>query len=130
MTAPAPDGAGTVLVVDDEEDIREAVRRILSRHGYEVKVAAEPAEALAVCQDQGPLDLLLTDVLMPQLSGRALAEQVSAVRSGLPVLYISGYPRDVAVGEGLVPQEKPMLEKPFTRDTLLAAVSDALAGRS
>src|SRR5689334_14358091 len=81
--------AGTVLLVDDEADIREAVRRILSRAGYTVLVAGGPTEALGLCQHHdGPLDLLLTDALMPELPGRELAGQASALRGDLSVLYM------------------------------------------
>src|SRR5438046_3011973 len=80
----------TILVVDDEDDNREAMRRILTRDGYVVLTAAGPADALALCQDGTRVDLLLSDVVMPHASGPELMERLSALRPGLRVLYVSG----------------------------------------
>jgi DNA-binding NtrC family response regulator len=121
-------GRQTVLVLDDEDDIREAVQRILSRARYQVLVAIDPADAFALCAHHpGPVHLLVTDVLMPQLPGRDVAQQAVALRPTMRVLYISGYPREVAVADGLVPADALMLEKPFTHASLLEAVESALA---
>jgi DNA-binding NtrC family response regulator len=118
----------TVLVVDDEEDIKEAVRRILVRDGYTVLVAGSPAEALVV-SDNHPerIDLLLTDAVMPGMSGRELAEQLVEARGGCAVLYTSGYPQEVAEAQGIIEENAALLEKPFTRETLLVAVRATLA---
>jgi PAS domain S-box-containing protein len=128
---PAPrGGAGTVLVVEDEVAVRRVVRRILAPHGHTVLEAADGRDALAVLAAyDGPIDLVLTDVVMPGLSGRALATQIAAERPGTAVLFMSGYTDDEIVRRDLAVPGAAVLEKPFTPDDLLAAV-DAALGRS
>ena len=124
MTATAP----TVLVVDDEEDLREAMRRMLERRGFATLTAADPAEAEAVCRDHGgTIDLLLTDLTLPGASGGDLARTATLMRPDLRVLYISGLPKEVAVGRGLVAEEAALVQKPFTSDRLAEAVRRGLA---
>ncbi|OLB66042.1 MAG: response regulator [Actinobacteria bacterium 13_2_20CM_2_72_6] len=124
MTATAP----TVLVVDDEEDLREAMRRMLERRGFATLTAADPAEAEAVCRDHGgTIDLLLTDLTLPGASGGDLARTATLMRPDLRVLYISGLPKEVAVGRGLVAEEAALVQKPFTSDRLAEAVRRVLA---
>jgi PAS domain S-box-containing protein len=123
-------GAGTVLVVEDEVAVRRVVRRILAPHGHTVLEAADGRDALAVLAAyDGPIDLVLTDVVMPGLSGRALATQIAAERPGTAVLFMSGYTDDEIVRRDLAVPGAAVLEKPFTPDDLLAAV-DAALGRS
>jgi DNA-binding NtrC family response regulator len=123
MTATAP----TVLVVDDEEDLREAMRRMLERRGFATLTAADPAEAEAVCREHGgAIDLLLTDLTLPGASGGELARMATSIRPDLRVLYVSGLPKEVAVGRGLVAEEAAMVQKPFTSDRLAEAVHRAL----
>ena len=123
MTATAP----TVLVVDDEEDLREAMRRMLERRGFATLTAADPAEAEAVCRDHGgTIDLLLTDLTLPGASGGDLARTATSMRPDLRVLYISGLPKEVAVGRGLVAEEASLVQKPFTSDRLAEAVRRVL----
>jgi len=123
MTATAP----TVLVVDDEEDLREAMRRMLERRGFATLTAADPIEAEAVCRDHGgTIDLLLTDLTLPGASGGDLARTATSMRPDLRVLYISGLPKDVAVGQGLVGEEAALVQKPFTSDRLAEAVRRVL----
>jgi DNA-binding NtrC family response regulator len=123
MTATAP----TVLVVDDEEDLREAMRRMLERRGFATLTAADPAEAEAVCREHGgTIDLLLTDLTLPGASGGELARTATSMRPDLRVLYISGLPKEVAVGRGLVAEEAALVQKPFTSDRLAEAVRRAL----
>ena len=118
---------GTVLVVDDEEDIREAVRRLLARDGYSVLVCGDPADAVELCRShEETIHLLLTDALMPRMSGQQLATLLTRMRDDLAVLYMSGYPKEIAVREGIVEVGTMVLEKPFTRESLLAAVQAAL----
>ena len=125
MTAVAP----TVLVVDDEEDLREAIRRMLERRGFATLTAADPAEAEAVCRDHGgTIDLLLTDLTLPGSSGGELARVATSMRPELRVLFVSGLPKEIAVGRGLVTEEAEMVQKPFTSDRLAEAVRSALAG--
>jgi DNA-binding NtrC family response regulator len=123
MTAGAP----TVLVVDDEEDLREAMRRMLERRGFATLTAADPAEAEAVCRDHGgTIDLLLTDLTMPGASGGELAKMATSMRPELRVLFVSGLPKEVAVGQGLVAEEAAVVQKPFTSDRLAEAVRRVL----
>jgi len=126
---PAPvegspvEGRARVLVVDDESAICELTRRLLSRHGYEVHVADSGNEALAVLTAQGPFDLLLTDVVMPGMSGPELVAAASVAHPGLRVQLMSGY---------AAPLHEPgtsgtdLLQKPFTEHTLLDCVEEVL----
>ena len=121
------DGAQTVLVVDDEEDLREAMRRMLERRGFATLTAADPAEAEAVCRDHGgTIDLLLTDLTLPGASGGELAKTATSMRPELRVLFVSGLPKEVAVGQGLVAEEAAVVQKPFTSDRLAEAVRRVL----
>ena len=123
MTGTAP----TVLVVDDEEDLREAMRRMLERRGFATLTAADPAEAEAVCRDHGgTIDLLLTDLTLPGASGGELAKTATSMRPELRVLFVSGLPKEVAVGQGLVAEEAAVVQKPFTSDRLAEAVRRVL----
>lgn len=123
-TAPARAGA-VILLAEDEDAVRQAARRILVSSGYKVLEAANGPAAFALsAAREGPIDLLLSDMVMPGMSGRELARRVRAARPGLPVVYMSGYADDVqAGGEAL---DGPLLMKPFTRGPLLEAVSAAL----
>jgi CheY-like chemotaxis protein len=88
-------------VDDEEEDLREAMRRMLERRGFATLTAADPAEAEAVCRDHGgTVDLLLTDLTLPGASGGELAKTATSMRPELRVLFVSGLPKEVAVGQG------------------------------
>jgi DNA-binding NtrC family response regulator len=120
-----------VLVVDDDADIREAIRRIVTRCGYSALTAPDARAALRAAQAAtGPIRLLLTDVWMPgDVSASILAEQLAGLHLDLCVVYISGLPKEVAVGKGLVGPNANYLEKPFTSaqlaDTIRATLADA-----
>jgi two-component system, cell cycle sensor histidine kinase and response regulator CckA len=115
--------AGRILVVDDEDAIRELARRILTREGYEVIAASGGEEALTLLADRDEqVDLLLTDVIMPRMSGKELAERFASLRAGARVLYMSGY-TDRLIG---LDEVDALIEKPFNRDGLLDAVGRAL----
>jgi signal transduction histidine kinase len=119
--AVATERASTVLVVDDEAAIRDVAHRILTRAGYRVMTAAGQAQALAILSDPGvPVDLLLTDVIMPGMTGPALAAQAGAVRPGIRVLFMSGYDQRTAMPGVQV------ISKPFSRAVLLARVNQLL----
>jgi hypothetical protein len=116
----------TILLVEDEESLRELARRILCRNGYKVSVAATGPDAVRRACDPGePIDLLLTDVIMPEMLGHQVAARVREVRPAVPVLYMSGYGQAV-----LATQEAggraDILDKPFTEPGLLARVRQAL----
>jgi PAS domain S-box-containing protein len=117
----------TVLVCEDEPAIREVTRRLLARHGYEVLLAEDGMDAIRQARTRaGPLDLLLTDVVMPQVLGKDVAEAIRAVRPEVKVLYMSGYARPVLAGTGTLEAGVNLLEKPFSEAVLLTAVREVL----
>jgi PAS domain S-box-containing protein len=117
----------TILVVEDEEGVRRGVQRILKHAGYTVLVAADPAQAIAIVEDfGGKLDMLLTDVVMPMMTGAELAERVVVMRRGIKVLYMSGHAREALDGEQGRGQGVEFLQKPFTRQSLLHKVHSVL----
>jgi CheY-like chemotaxis protein len=124
--ASAPKGSEVVLIVEDEPAIRTLARVILEELGYLVLDACNGLEGLAHCRThQGPIDLLLTDVLMPELNGRELAEGALAVRPDLKIMFMSGHTQDVLVKEG-VRNGSAFLQKPFTPAALAQTVRAAL----
>jgi signal transduction histidine kinase/CheY-like chemotaxis protein len=128
--APRVDGQGrTILVVDNEEAVRTIVGHMLRKRGYRIREAAggDDAEAI-VAEGEAAVDLLLTDMLMPGMTGKELAKRVRAKRPGLPAIYMSGYAGHDASPLGLWDEDVPILQKPFTADQLLRAIGDALAG--
>ncbi len=123
---PAP-GSETVLVVEDEPAVLTLSRRALEAQGYVVLAASDADAALRVVERHGGMiHLLLTDVVMPGLSGRELADRLSAQRPGIRVLYMSGYPGDAVVQHGTLPLGSAFLQKPFSPDGLARKVRDVL----
>ncbi|HET9133647.1 MAG TPA: PAS domain S-box protein [Gemmatimonadales bacterium] len=121
---------GTILVVEDEELVRRYVVRMLEREGYAVLAVGDAPEAESIAQaHDGPLHLLLTDVVLPSRNGRKVAETVQAKFPGLPVVYMSGYTEDAIVRHGVLEEGIALLTKPFTREELLDRVAASLAGR-
>ncbi len=115
--------AATVLVVEDEASVRTLIHRKLSEAGYVVFVASGGNEALRLAREhRGELDLLITDVVMPDLGGRELAEQLRREHPALKVLFLSGYTDDMVLRHGLAQAEVAFLQKPFTMSALLAKV--------
>ena len=128
-TRPVTAAAGreTILLVEDEEGVRELARDILRASGYTVFEARNGNEALLISErHQGPLDLLLTDVVMPRMSGRELAERLGPVRPGLRVLYMSGYTDDAVIRHGVFGSDTAFLQKPFTPAALMQRVRETL----
>jgi PAS domain S-box-containing protein len=122
-------GKETLLVVEDEEQVRSLVRRVLQGRGYRVFEAATPAEAMRVCEAiPGEIQMLLVDVVLPQTGGRKLAEHLLLVRPRMKVLFMSGYADDRLVGQGLLGGGVPFLQKPFTAEVLASAVRGVLDG--
>ncbi|HMH77281.1 MAG TPA: response regulator, partial [Candidatus Udaeobacter sp.] len=118
----------TVLVVDDEPEVLELATEILRHVGYSVLEAADGATALEVARGHaGEIHLLVTDMVMPGMSGRDLAEQLRAVRKGLPVVYISGYVQDSAARSALSSERSAFVAKPFTPELLTDRVRELLA---
>jgi CheY-like chemotaxis protein len=119
-------GSQTVLVVDDAEGLRELAKRLLQRQGYTVLVAANAIEALALFERNGSIDLLLTDVVMPGVSGPELANQLVDRRPTLRVVYMSGYTDEAIVHHGILEPGVILLNKPLTSETLGRRVREAL----
>jgi signal transduction histidine kinase/ActR/RegA family two-component response regulator len=124
-------GGEVVLLVEDEEGVRRLARRTLEEWGYTVLEAATPAEALRLgAEYPGDIHLLLTDVIMPEMSGPAVAEVLRRAFPALPVLYISGYTDDAIAHHGVLEPGVAFLGKPFTAAELTARVRAALDGRT
>jgi PAS domain S-box-containing protein len=123
----APKGTETVLLVEDEEMVRDITRDVLEQSGYTVLVAADGVEALRMCKEQpGKIQLSLTDVVMPRMSGRQFAEQVKTLEPEMRVLYMSGYTDDAIVHHGVLDEGTLFIEKPFTADALARKVRAVL----
>jgi len=126
-TLAAPRGRETVLVVEDEPQVRSLMHLMLTRAGYTVLVAKDGAQAVGLAAQHGPaLDLVITDVVMPGMSGRQVADIVRATYPSLPVLFISGYTDDAMVRHGIAEADTPFLQKPFTMSDLTRKVRQVL----
>ena len=129
-----PESSGerpTVLVVDDEEDLRDIMRRMLERRGFDTLVAGDLPEAVATCRDHaGDIDVLVTDLGLPGASGGELSRAASELRPGMGVLYISGLPKDIAVTKGLIADDALLVKKPFTSEVLVEALRTVIAGKA
>jgi PAS domain S-box-containing protein len=125
----APEGHGeTVLVVEDEIALREVTRRILVRNGYQVITAANGPDAIeAATSRPGGIDLLITDVIMPEMSGKEAANQIQARYPSVKVLFMSGYTEGILSAEGVLEAGINLLEKPFTEKSLLAKLREIIA---
>jgi two-component system, cell cycle sensor histidine kinase and response regulator CckA len=123
----AAQSEAVVFVVEDETAVRKAVMRILSDSGYSLLQAAGPKSALDLARLwAGPIDLLLTDIVMPDLSGDELARELRKARPELRVVYMTGYSGEIDIAALRI--DGPVVQKPFTREALLAAIEGALAG--
>lgn len=120
-------GSETILLVEDEDIVRVLVRDVLKRYGYRVLDAANVQEALQICEsNEGRIDLLLTDIVMPGMSGRRLAEEVVAKGWGTRVLFMSGYTDDMILRHGVQETNVAFIQKPFTPDALARQVREVL----
>jgi CheY-like chemotaxis protein len=120
-------GSETILLVEDEEMVRNFAQIALQNKGYTILEARDGSEALSLAeQHQGPIELLLTDVVMPHLSGRELAERLKTARPGLKVIFMSGYTDDAVVRYGVLAAEVEFLSKPFSSRSLTAKVREVL----
>jgi len=125
--ATAAPGRETILLVEDAKRVREVVREILEMSGYEVLEARQGAEALKISgRHQGPIHLMVTDVVMPEMSGRELAQRLAPLRPDMRVLYMSGYTDDDIVRHGVLDAGIAFISKPFTPDALAAKTREVL----
>jgi len=126
VSAATPTGTGqTILVVEDEPAMMEVTARMLARNGYDVVRAPTGAEALEIAAERH-IDLLLTDSVMPRMSGRELAERIQDVQPGLPVLFMSGYSQGVLGPQRIVDDNVALIQKPFNERALLEYVRRSL----
>jgi signal transduction histidine kinase/ActR/RegA family two-component response regulator len=123
----AKGGTETILVVEDEPQIRQMACEFLSESGYKLLVAANGVEALRILKEESAaIDLILTDVVMPEMNGRELAEHVAVARPGAKVLYMSGYTNDAIVRHGVLDSGTWFVQKPFSPDALARKIREVL----
>jgi two-component system, cell cycle sensor histidine kinase and response regulator CckA len=130
---PAPEvptGTETVLLVEDEDGVRELLQEILTEQGYRVLAASRGSEALLISDStHEEIPLLVTDVVMPKMSGRELAHRLRLSRPALRVLYLSGYTEEAIAQHGIIEPDAAFLQKPFTRADLARKIREVLAPR-
>jgi signal transduction histidine kinase/CheY-like chemotaxis protein len=127
VSAPEPQGSETLLVVEDEGQVRKLACSVLRKAGYRVIEAEDAEDALRMCTASTPaIDLLLTDVVMPKMSGRILAEHIVAVRPSIKVLFMSGYTDDAVLRHGVLDSGAAFLQKPLTPSNLTRKVREIL----
>ena len=138
VDAPAPqaaveeaaallDGSETVLVAEDEEAVRQIIEKALQARGYRVMVARDGSEALALAtRHAGQIDLLVTDVVMPDMNGRELSQRLTRVRPRIRTLYLSGYTDDAILHHGVLEEGVAFLQKPFSLGALARKVRDVI----
>lgn len=120
-------GTETVLLVEDDAQVRKTVATMLHRAGYHIIEASNGGEALLICEQHGgEIHLLLTDIVMPKMNGRQLSERLRAIRPGLAVIFMSGYTEDVVVLHGVVNSGADFLQKPLISDAVLPKVREVL----
>jgi CheY-like chemotaxis protein len=118
----------TVLLAEDQEEVRRLAEQVLTRQGYRVLAAASGDEALRLFRQSGsPVDLLITDVVMPGMSGRHLADELRALSPRTQVLFMSGYTDDFIVHQGVLDDDVEYIPKPFTPSDLTEKVSTVLS---
>jgi len=123
-------GAGTVLLVEDNDLVRKTVTATLKTVGYTVLAAGTPQDALAVCEKkETPIDLLITDVVMPGISGTELRHKIEAIRPGMKVLFMSGYTSHIIVDRGMLEEGVHFIQKPFSAEDLARKVRDVIGDR-
>src|SRR5207244_738720 len=123
-----PRGKETLLLVEDEDQVRALSRHVLQAQGYTVLEACHGAEATRVSDERlpSPIHLLISDVVMPQVGGRELAERLAVTRPEMKVLFVSGYTDDAVVRHGVLETEMAFLQKPFTPSALAKKVREVL----
>jgi len=121
------EGTETIMVVEDEAIVRNLAVKVLRRHGYSVLAAEDGKACLDSLRDhEGPLDLLLTDVVMPGMNGRELYGEVKGLFPGAKILFMSGYPEDIVTHRGVLDEGIPFIQKPFSVQDLATRVRSVL----
>jgi CheY-like chemotaxis protein len=130
--AEAEDGVtGTILLVEDEEEVRAILQTSLVRRGHTVLEAGGAAEALEISANyKGKIDVLMTDVVMSGMSGRELADRLVPTRRGIKVLYVSGYNEDTVLQKGVIEGQMEFLQKPFSTKVLAKKICQMLLHQS
>jgi two-component system, cell cycle sensor histidine kinase and response regulator CckA len=129
QVARVEEGSRTILIVEDEASLLDVTQRSLQDAGYAVLGAKSPADAVLIAASHsGPIHLMVTDVVMPGMSGPELVKQLSAIRPEMKVLYVSGYTDDTIVRHGVLEPGLAFLQKPFSPKTLTCKVRDVLVG--
>jgi CheY-like chemotaxis protein len=124
---PLPRGTETILLVEDDAPVRSLAALLLVRQGYTVLPCASGLEAIeALGKTSGPVHLMITDVIMPGMNGRVLAQQVLLLRPGIRVLFASGYTSSLAADQGVLEKGVEVLSKPYTGESLARRVRDVL----
>ncbi|HET6483149.1 MAG TPA: response regulator [Actinoplanes sp.] len=125
--APAPETRPTVLVVDDEEDLRDIMRRMLERRGFATLTAGDSQQAITACREHpGDIDILVTDLGLPGVSGGELSRAAIELRPEMSVVYISGLPKEIAVADGLIGADALLVKKPFSSEVLVRTLRTVL----
>ena len=126
ITRPSNSKA-TILIVEDDPGIRELATKVLSRHGYQVLSACGGDEARDICERHGgAIDVLLSDVVMPGMSGPVVAAMLMKIRPSMKVIFMSGYTDDAVVRHGVMERDVPFLQKPFTPELLANKILEVL----
>jgi two-component system, cell cycle sensor histidine kinase and response regulator CckA len=123
-------GSETLLIVEDEPAILKLGRKMAESLGYNVLTAEKPKHALQLAEAyEGTIDLLITDVIMPEMNGRDLASQLSVSNPGLKILYMSGYTADVIAHHGILEKGVQFIQKPFTHRDLAVKLREVIEGK-
>ncbi|MCO8269833.1 response regulator [Actinoplanes sp. TRM 88003] len=124
----APQQGPVVLLVEDDEDLRDMTSQMLELRGFQVLVATDAVTAITKCKvHEGKIDVLLTDLGLPGVSGGELARSAHAVRPGMETVYISGMPQEIAIRRGIIKRGASFIAKPFTADQLAGTLRSVLA---
>ncbi len=119
LLPPGGERPRTIMLVEDETTVRNLLCEVLQRCGYQVLVCSTPEEGLSTCRNHhGPIDLLLTDVVMPGMNGREMAERISAMLPDLRIIFMSGYSEQVLMQDGELDPRIEYLQKPFSLQIL------------
>ena len=127
-THAAPPEGGTILLVEDDENVRRMAAQMLKILGYTVFAPPTPLDAIAICKEANqPIDCVVTDVIMPGMSGRELVEAIRVLRPGIRALYMSGYTSDVIAHHGVLDEGVPFIQKPFDMNAIHKKIQEAMA---